>query len=49
MMVLWERLPNGSWRMNSGFYTRRRTALRKVTNRFLKRKLWFGGCHGVGR
>lgn len=43
MSILWEKLPNGTWRMNNGNMTRNRTALRKVTNRFMKRKLWFCG------
>jgi len=43
MSILWEKLPNGTWRMNDGNFTRNRTALRRVTNRFQKRKLWFRG------
>ncbi len=47
MMILWEKRDWGSgrltWRINPGRMTRNQTALRKVTNRFAKRKLWFNG------
>ena len=47
MMILYELADHGgpkpTWRLNHGVMTRNKTALRKVTNRKSKRKLWFNG------
>lgn len=43
MRILWEKLPSGRWVINNGTFTRNKTSLRKVTNRFLKKKLVFNG------
>lgn len=47
MIILWEKGdwggPKPTWRLNHGNMTRNKTALRKVTNRFAKRKLWLNG------
>lgn len=47
MMILWEKGDHGgprpTWRLNHGNMTRKKTTLRVVTNRQMKRRLWMRG------